>query len=423
MRVLLLTLAQKAHLYIEAPLAWALRTAGHEVCVVSQPDLAEELRPTGLTGVEVGRAGGGEVSTRMTEAEPDTGRSEALPRNPVQADYTRDDPTATLEAVAYGLYPAISPDDVFDDAVAFARRWKPDLVIWDMLAYAGPVVARASNAAHCRLVLATDGMAQLRMEFLARRADPGYDPMRDWLQPKLDRHGCGEFDEETVLGQWSIDAMPSWTWHPTDVRYVRMRHLAFNGSAIVPDWLFDEPERERVCITLGMSHRESGRPEASAGDLLEAVADLDVEVIATLDEKQLAAAGRLPDNVRAVDFVPLNALLPTCAAIVHHGGGGTFAGAVEHGVPQLISPSAWWTEKYYGPVAMANGVQEQGAGVYISDSDRLTAEALRHHLVRVLENPSFRENAMRLREEALRTPTPNDVVPVLADLTAQHRGA
>jgi hypothetical protein len=42
--------------------------------------------------------------------------------------------------------------------------------------------------------------------------------------------------------------------------------------------------------------------------------------------------------VRVVDFVPLNALLPTCSAVVHHGGSGTFAAVLEHGVPQLIIP-------------------------------------------------------------------------------------
>ncbi|MFE9117175.1 glycosyltransferase [Streptomyces sp. NPDC007172] len=69
------------------------------------------------------------------------------------------------------------------------------------------------------------------------------------------------------------------------------------------------------------------------------MADLDVEVVATLNAEQLDALGPTPPNVRAVDFVPLNQLLPSCAAIIHHGGAGTFLTALAHGVPQVVVPS------------------------------------------------------------------------------------
>jgi len=37
----------------------------------------------------------------------------------------------------------------------------------------------------------------------------------------------------------------------------------------------------------------------------------------------------VPGNVRLVEFVPLNALLPTCSAVIHHGGPQTVAAALE----------------------------------------------------------------------------------------------
>ncbi|QVJ02393.1 hypothetical protein KGD82_07515 [Nocardiopsis eucommiae] len=148
------------------------------------------------------------------------------------------------------------------------------------------------------------------------------------------------------------------------------------------------------------------------------MAGLDVEVVATLDAGQLESM-RLPDNVRAVEFVPLNVLLPTCSAIVHHGGSGTVAAALEHAVPQLIVPAVYWSDKFYGPVASANGLEEQGAGIYVADSDRLTAADLRAQLDRVLSEPSFEENARRLSAEAREVPTPNDLVPLLEGLTGR----
>lgn len=48
----------------------------------------------------------------------------------------------------------------------------------------------------------------------------------------------------------------------------------------------------------------------------------------------------LPDSVLHVPYVPLNDLLPHCAALVHHGGIGTMSQAFAAGIPQLIMPLA-----------------------------------------------------------------------------------
>ncbi|MCI0704982.1 MAG: glycosyltransferase [Planctomycetia bacterium] len=50
---------------------------------------------------------------------------------------------------------------------------------------------------------------------------------------------------------------------------------------------------------------------------------------------------RLPPTVRHCAFAPFRQLLPHCAAVVHHGGVGTTAAALEAGCPQLILPLAW----------------------------------------------------------------------------------
>ncbi|MEN3584070.1 hypothetical protein AAH978_07940 [Streptomyces sp. ZYX-F-203] len=53
-RVLFTTFAAKSHAHIHIPLAWALRSAGHDVCVASRPDLTECISHTGLTAVGMG---------------------------------------------------------------------------------------------------------------------------------------------------------------------------------------------------------------------------------------------------------------------------------------------------------------------------------------------------------------------------------
>jgi UDP:flavonoid glycosyltransferase YjiC (YdhE family) len=49
----------------------------------------------------------------------------------------------------------------------------------------------------------------------------------------------------------------------------------------------------------------------------------------------------LPPNIRHCVFAPFRQLLPLCGAVVHHGGVGTTAAALEAGCPQLILPLAW----------------------------------------------------------------------------------
>jgi rhamnosyltransferase subunit B len=48
----------------------------------------------------------------------------------------------------------------------------------------------------------------------------------------------------------------------------------------------------------------------------------------------------LPAGVRNFDYIPFSAVLPRCAALVHHGGIGTAAQAIAAGIPQLMVPSA-----------------------------------------------------------------------------------
>lgn len=49
----------------------------------------------------------------------------------------------------------------------------------------------------------------------------------------------------------------------------------------------------------------------------------------------------LPKTVHWQTYVPLRALLPSVAVVVHHGGIGTTAEALRAGIPQLVVPFAW----------------------------------------------------------------------------------
>ncbi|SEF65475.1 glycosyltransferase, activator-dependent family [Thermomonospora echinospora] len=435
MRVLFVTLPVKAHLYVQVSLAWALRAAGHEVCVAGQSQVVDDITHTGLTAVPIGapldhEAAMAEVRQRQEESQEAEERGEEA--HPWETewekvlDITESRPEKLTHDYLHGVntvwtfnIQTLSPPDMTDDLVTFARTWRPDLVIWDALIYAGPVAAKACGAAHARMLFSLDLLGRMRQRYkgeLARRpVEVWDDPMEEWLGATLDRYGCG-YSDDLMSGQWTIDPVLPSMRLPVDLPYVPVRFVPYNGRAEVPGWLSEPAESRRLCLTLGLSLRSMGGDRVSVAELLDAVADLDVEVVATLNAEQLAGVDKVPDNVRAVDFVPLNELLPGCSAIVHQGGFGQTQTAMAHGVPQVVLPNGYWDT-----VLRAGQVQDFGAGLAVGDPDRVSAAEIREKVVRVLQEPGFAVSAARLREEMLATPAPAEIVPLLERLTAEHR--
>ncbi|MFD9967438.1 activator-dependent family glycosyltransferase [Streptomyces sp. NPDC059017] len=425
MRVLFTPFPASTHVHTQVPLAWAMRAAGHEVRVATQPDVVEDINNAGLTAVAVGEVL--DVPATMNPEytdEPEEMRDEAW-LDVLDISETR--PEKLTHSYVHGVltawtsfvYQNTLPDTTTEELIDFARAWRPDLVVWDTMYYPGALAARISGAAHARLMFGLDLVGLMRRHYLGGLAalPPALreDPLEEWMSRILRRHGR-EFSEDLVVGQWTIDPVPPSLRLPVDLPSVPMRYVPYNGEATIPGWLRERPRRPRVCLTLGRSFREVvGADRASVGDLLAAVADLDVEVVATFTADQLDPDRRVPGNVRVVDFVPLDALLATSAAIVHHGGSGTLQTALAHGVPQVMVPARMWCN-----VPKAHRVRDAGAGLCIDPED-LTPDGLRTALVRVLGEPAFATNADRLRREVAGTPAPADIVPVLERLTAEHR--
>ncbi|MFG2130888.1 activator-dependent family glycosyltransferase [Streptomyces sp. NPDC048751] len=421
MRVMIATFPSTSHLYPVIPLAWALQSAGHEVCVVGHPgmgsdDMAATVTGAGVTAVPVGES----VATADVEATeegshldipPDAFALDMLTSGPAEWELLQE----RLLSIIGQCYPLDDDKGMVTELVDFARSWGPDLVLWDPLCLPAAVAARVAGAAHARVLWGQDKMGWVWERSSGR--DPERDPIARWMRPLLDRYGL-DFAEEMLLGQWSVDLVPQAARLPLDTRTVPLRWVPYNEASVVPDWLREPPGRPRVCLTLGVSSRhlfgkDTGFP---LEEMLDIVAGFDIEVVATLNRAQLTGLDRIPENVRTVDFVPLNQLLPSCAAIVHHGGWGTFSVAATHQVPQLIVPVPTWDER-----VAARYAAQRGAGPLL-DPARLTPDELGRQLRRALEEPAFRRGTAELHSDRLAAPTPAEIVPVLQRLTAHHRG-
>ncbi|MGQ0840976.1 activator-dependent family glycosyltransferase [Actinokineospora sp.] len=410
MKVLFACMPHATHMQPMVPLAWALRAAGHEVRVASQPELAEAITAAGMTAVPVG-------TEHWYAADPwapellgellGAGGSEHVQRFDWTAAETWDtEDLLELEHVMIStLFASFNSDTMIDDLVAFARDWRPDLVVWEPFTLAGAVAATVTGAAHARLVYGPDITMRARQRFLELNAEQApehrEDPTREWLSGVLARFGHS-YDETVRTGQFTIDTTPPSARLDTGLPTVDVRYLPYNGPATLPAWIAEKPTRPRVCLTLGVSE-EMDRSAASVSDIVAGLSEVDIEVVATLGVDQRAG---LPANVRAVDFVPLHDLLPSCDAIVHHGGVGTRATAETHGVPQLILAYGWDT------VVKAERTEELGAGICLRAEDA-TVEAVRAAVRRLLDEPGFAKGAAAVREELAALPAPAEVVAEL----------
>ncbi|MEU9035217.1 activator-dependent family glycosyltransferase [Streptomyces sp. NPDC048352] len=426
MRVLFVANPERAHVLAMVPLAWALRTAGHEVRFAGAPWFSDVVTQAGLTAVPVGRDYDlWELLRRsMHTVEDWSYRPEfGLPapydvvQDPERADWRH--LTEGYAGIIHQWHkPATFP--MTAALVRFARAWRPDLVLWEPLAMAGPLAAQACGAAHGRLLWSVDAFGRTREEFLRLR-DAGppaerSDPLAEWLGGHARLYG-GDWSEDLATGHFTIDQLPASLRPASALPTLPMRFVPYGGPAVVPRWLWGAPQRPRVALTMGISSAAHGAGHGfDVQDVLDSLADLDVEVVATVGEEQREELSRVPDNARLVSYVPLHALAPTCDLAVHHAGYGTFLTMAQHAVPQLLLP---WD--FDGPT-LGRLAAAQGGSLAIG-AERATAASVREAVVRLLGEPGFRERAAALREESLAQPAPNELVPRLEELTAAFRSS
>ncbi|GAA2673539.1 MULTISPECIES: nucleotide disphospho-sugar-binding domain-containing protein [Actinosynnema] len=390
MRVLFTALPAAPRFAHLVPLAWALRAAGHEIRVATRPDGTGAATGAGLTPVPVGapapKNAGGTAPTPTGTPAPD----DDLPG------------LALLDGPASALGERLTPvDDVVGDLVAFARRWRPDLVVWDAGDYSGPVLAQVLGVPSARVLLALDLVGWHRA--VPDRTRP--DALADLLGAALAEHGA-VFTEEVALGTVTLDQLPPWMRLPTDHDHLPTRHVPHNAPATAQGPLRAERTRPRICVLPGPNGPDHART------LLRGAARLGVEVVTAPPAEDVAL--HLPDHVRVHDPLPLHELLATCAALVHHGEAEAQSAAIANAVPQLIVPAPSWDEPRRAHLLAARG------GALVVRRDRLTEGAVADALVRLLGEPSFTEAMAVIRRETLAVPSPHDLVPHLEALVTER---
>lgn len=414
MRILFATFPARAHVHNVVALAWACMLQGHDVRVAGHPDTMPVVTGAGLSGVPVG--GRARLSDTPAAPPPDPDfldltsglDTRAAPGLRPQRDFL-------LGGVTLHLGPAAAQADATAQLVDVALAWRPDLVVFDQIAFHGAVAARVCGAPAARLLFGVDHGWSMRRCFLDA-PEPRFDLIASLADETLGRYGLA-FDDRLLHGDWTIDPVPAGMQVATTTARAPMRNQPYTGSICIgPGHLVDTGPRDRprVCVTFGFSGREvwHGEERVDLTGVLDEVAGVDAEVVTTLSTEQAAAVGTLPANVRVVDYVPLLALLPTCRAVVHRGGLGTMAAAALHRVPQVVVPGGYWDEDLVGRF-----VDERGAGRRVPAVEVPTG--LGTAVQEMLHDPSHVDGAVRLATELAAVPGPAEVAAALPRLVAE----
>jgi UDP:flavonoid glycosyltransferase YjiC (YdhE family) len=297
-----------------------------------------------------------------------------------------------------GVFAEIS-DRMADRTVEVARSWQPDVVVHTPIGGAGPLAATLlSVPAVLHGFGLGPGAGLTHVTELVFRA----------MRAAFERHGVsGEPNpplailDPTPPSMQGHDRPPAWS----------IRYVPYNGGGALPDWLLQPPSRTRICVTLGTSVPYAAGVSGLTG-VVEAVGDLDAEVVLALGEADRSALGPLPGNVLLSGWVPLSALVPTCRVVVHHGGAGTTMNALVAGVPQLVLPHG--ADQHVNAAA----VQQRGVGLSHLPEDADPATVSRS-LQRLLAEPAFSQAADEVRTEIAELPPPGEMVPSLEELAVR----
>jgi UDP:flavonoid glycosyltransferase YjiC (YdhE family) len=376
MKVLVCSTNILSHVLPTVPLAWALRAAGHEVVYAAAHD-ALEVRSAGFPVVDI-----------VPDSDVQAMISKLVRERPDLLELMTKG-FGDLKAAAPGF--AYHSSQLADATVAAAQQLAPDLIVYSQLDGAALIAAGKLGvpAVERRFGFhSTAGVAELLREYMADDfARYGTDlPERmislDVTPPSLVREA-----PEDAAGLWPMRCVP------------------YDGGAVLPPWLIERPARPRIAVSFGTNaHQTHGFSVAER--MAQAAGGIDAEFVFTLTQTEVAELGAVPANVRVSAWLPLHALLRTCAAMIHHGGAATTLTALHAGLPQLIVPFGGRDQQ-----ANAAMVRDRGAAL-VASPEQISAAVVE----RLLGDQALAQAAGEVRAEIAAMPSPAVIAARLAEL-------
>jgi MGT family glycosyltransferase len=419
------------HLYPQISVAHALRERGHDVAVYTHESVRGIVEGEGFRFFPFDH-----VDARRYE------RIHALEAEvpPNQPKYK----TLSVAMTAYRDMLSGSIPEMVADLQPIIRTWRPNVIITDPAAWATILVVWELTGVPVALLTQMigsmipgpdappwgpglpspkstgtrllAGAVQLATNVVACR-------MRRNLNRIRSQYGLrpmgGSVNEYTGrLPLYLIPSVPELDYNrrdqPSNVHYIGPCIWTRPRGTAPLDWM-DLLSTDRPWV-----HATEGTAQYQEPFVLRAVAqalaDLPVEVILATgaESRDPAALGLYPvaKNIRVERWVSHEDLLPRCAALVTTGGAATVLSSLKAGVPLVVVPTFWDKNDN------AQRVAEAGVGLRLSPR-HCTPERVRRAVLRLIEEPHFRENARRMADRFSKAGGPREAARLLENL-ANH---
>ncbi|WP_225829140.1 glycosyltransferase [Streptomyces naphthomycinicus] len=364
-----------SHARAMLPLARACAEAGHEVLVVTLPELAHVFA------------------------------GESLPVRGVLPSYGTASRTGPVLSDAYRVLEPI------------AREFKPDLFLRDGTEFAATMVGDTLGIPHISVPSGSGNVfdpAIILDPMNERRTEVGI-PTRD--------------DPYAVFRHGRLDCMPpeySFITNPTPGTFAYQQPAAVSRHGSLPPWLADLPtDRPLVLAAIGTAlplfkdKRMNVPEERWRKHNPQAVLDAMVTGLAELDCVAVVATGGVPvrdesrsDHVHLVDFVDQPLLLRCAQLLLTHGGYNSVREAVTAGVPMAVLPV------FGDQPRNADRVEELSLGARVPD---VSAEDVAKTCERVLRDEAVARQTRRAQRRMLTLPDVTEAVAELERVAADRR--
>ncbi|WP_322753023.1 glycosyltransferase [Frankia sp. Cas3] len=389
------------HVNPAAGIAGELTERGHDTAIAGHAGVIGPLLPPGLALLPLT----GELSSADQAAISE--RSRTL-RGPASLKFLWEDFLIPLAA------------SMVADVEALVDEFAPDVLVVDQQAIGAALVARRRGLAWATLAT-TSAELDNPYEVLTGVGQWVVDTLRDFQRAQ----GVSEHDARVGDLRFS-DQLTLICSVPQMLRTADFPgHYVFVGTpagwrrpAPAFPWEWLDPQREHVLVSLGTVTREAGgRFLRIAVEALDPLAHrLQAIVVAPpgiVNAPTSGAAefgelgsgvargdinggdingGDIRKHVLLLPYVPQVELMPRLSVVVSHGGNNTVCEALAHGVPLVVAPV-----RDDQPI-IGEQVVRAGAGLRVRFG-RVSAPALRESITSVLDDPSFRTAAGRLRED------------------------
>ncbi len=382
MRVLFTLQPLYGHFHSMVPLAQALKDHGHDVAFATGKNMGPIIKRVGFQhfncGLEI--AGSLHMLNRLPEWQS---IQEKMPHPGVQQ----------LWGFILGFAPQMT-----NDLIDLVGAWKPDLIVRDPVEYGAYIVAEKFDLPYASI--------QWAIYISTWGCDEPLNALRQ-------RHGLPDDPDFASFDRYFIlNAMPpSWGLQEDRPRVIhRFCMPPFDRSieSELPAWVNTLPDQPTVYATLGTAFNQ--KPDHFRAMIDAFSAEAFNAIITVGKSTDPAQFDPLPDNVKVEQYIPQTLILPTCDAVVFHGGFNSLHSAIWHGLPMVIVPMEAGDQR---PTAEQAG--ELGLGLIV-EGDPPEPETINRAVRTVLEEPSYRQRVGQFRSEMMALPDLSDAVHRLEKL-------